>query len=130
MCIRDRVYTAVTEEVAFNELEVFNDKLGRKYPNIYRSLSDHWATLSTYFKYPDAVRKLIYTTNAIEGFNRQLRKVTKSRTVFPSDNSLLKMLYLATMDITKKWTGRRQDWGEIRSQLEIYFEERLADKEI
>ena len=113
-----------------NELEVFNDKWGKKYPKIYRSWSDHWATLSTYFKYPDAVRKLIYTTNAIEGFNHQLRKVTKSRTVFPSDNSLLKMLYLATMDITKKWTGRRQDWGEIRSQLEIYFEERLADKEI
>ena len=125
-----RVYTAVTEEVALNELEVFNDKWGKKYPKIHRSWSDHWATLSTYFKYPDAVRKLIYTTNAIEGFNRQLRKVTKSRTVFPSDNSLLKMLYLATMDITKKWTGRRQDWGEIRSQLEIYFEERLADKEI
>lgn len=125
-----RVYTAVTEEVALNELEVFNDKWGKKYPKIYRSWSDHWATLSTYFKYPDAVRKLIYTTNAIEGFNHQLRKVTKSRTVFPSDNSLLKMLYLATMDITKKWTGRRQDWGEIRSQLEIYFEERLADKEI
>lgn len=125
-----RVYTAVTEEVALNELEVFNDKWGKKYPKIHRSWSDHWATLSTYFKYPDAVRKLIYTTNAIEGFNRQLRKVTKSRTVFPSYNSLLKMLYLATMDITKKWTGRRQDWGEIRSQLEIYFEERLADKEI
>ena len=60
--------------------------------------------------YPEAVRRLIYTTNAIEGFNRQLRKVTKSKTVFPSDDSLLKMLYLATMDITKKWTGHRQDW--------------------
>ena len=64
--------------------------------------SERWATLSTYFKYPNEVRKLIYTTNAIEGFNRQLRKVTKSKTVFPSDDSLLKMLYLATMDITKK----------------------------
>ena len=63
---------------------------------------DNWATQSTYFKYPEAVRRLIYTTNAIEGFNRQLRKVTKSKTVFPSDDSLLKMLYLATMDITKK----------------------------
>ena len=74
---------------------------------------------------PEAVRHLIYTTNAIEGFNRQLRKVTKSKTVFPSDDSLLKMLYLATLDITKKWTGHRQDWGQIHSQLEIYFEERL-----
>ena len=88
-------------------------------------LPDNRATLSTYFKYPEAVRRLIYTTNAIEGFNRQLRKVTKSKTVFPSDDSLLKMLYLATMDITKKWTGHRQDWGQIHSQLEIYFEERL-----
>ena len=64
-----------------------------------------------------------------EGFNRQLRKVTKSRTVFPSDDSLLKMLYLATMDITKKWTGRRRDWSQIRAQLEIYFEERLEKAE-
>ena len=87
---------------------------------------DNWANLSTYFKYPEAVRRLIYTTNAIEGFNRQLRKVTKSKTVFPSDDSLLKMLYLAMMDITKKWTGHRQDWGQIHSQLEIFFEERLS----
>lgn len=71
------------------------------------------------------MRRLIYTTNTIEGFNRQLRKVTKSKTVFPSDDSLLKMLYLAMIDITKKWTGHRQDWGQIHSQLEIYFEERL-----
>ena len=77
-----------------------------------------------------AVRRLIYTTNAIEGFNRQLRKVTKSKTVFPSDDSLLKMLYLATMDIMKKWTGHRQNWGQIHSQLEIYFEERLAGRNL
>ena len=86
---------------------------------------DNWANLSTYFKYPEAVRRLIYTTNMMEGFNRQLRKVTKSKTVFPSDDSLLKMLYLAMIDITKKWTGHRQDWGQIHSQLEIFFEERL-----
>jgi len=76
-----------------------------------KSWKDNWVNLSTYFKYPEAVRRLIYTTNAIEGFNRQLRKVTKSKTIFPSDDSLLKMLYLAMMDITKKWTGHRQDWG-------------------
>ena len=86
---------------------------------------DNWANLSTYFKYPEAVRRLIYTTNTIEGFNRQLRKVTKSKTVFPSDDSLLKMLYLAMIDITKKWTGHRKDWGQIHSQLEIFFKERL-----
>ena len=119
------VYAAPTEETALNELELFKDKWDSKYPKIYKSWHDNWATLSTYFKYPEAVRRLIYTTNAIEGFNRQLRKVTKSKTVFPSDDSLLKMLYLATLDITKKWTGHRQDWGQIHSQLEIYFEERL-----
>ena len=124
------VYAAPTEETALNELELFKDKWDGKYPKIYKSWNDNWATLSTYFKYPEAVRRLIYTTNAIEGFNRQLRKVTKSKTVFPSDDSLLKMLYLAAMDITKKWTGHRQDWEQIHSQLEIYFEERLAGRNL
>ena len=114
----------------WEEFELFKDKWDSKYPKIYKSWNDNWATLSTYFKYPEAVRRLIYTTNAIEGFNRQLRKVTKSKTVFPSDDSLLKMLYLATMDITKKWTGHRQDWGQIHSQLEIYFEERLIGRNL
>lgn len=121
-----RVYAAPTEETAFSALEEFGNRWNGKYPKISKSWSDNWATLSIYFKYPEPVRRLIYTTNAIEGFNRQLRKVTKSKTVFPSDDSLLKMLYLATMDITKKWTGHRQDWGVIHSQLEIYFEERLS----
>ena len=123
------VYAAPDEATALEELESFGEKWNGKYPKIYKSWSDRWPTLSTYFKYPDEVRKLIYTTNAIEGFNRQLRKVTKSKTVFPSDDSLLKMLYLATMDITKKWTGRRRDWAQIRAQLEIYFEERLEKLE-
>ena len=120
-----RVYAAPTEETALTELEKFDEKWSGKYPKIAKSWKDNWANLSTYFKYPEAVRRLIYTTNTIEGFNRQLRKVTKSKTVFPSDDSLLKMLYLAMMDITKKWTGHRQDWGQIHSQLEIFFEERL-----
>lgn len=117
-----RVYAAPTEEAVLNELELFKDKWEAKYPKIYKSWHDNWATLSAYFKYPEAVRRLVYTTNAIEGSSRQLRKVTKSKTVFPSDDSLLKMLYLAMMDIAKKWTGHRQDWGQIHSQLEIYFE--------
>ena len=121
-----RVYAAPTEEIALAELDGFDEKWSGKYPKIAKSWKDNWANLSTYFKYPEAVRRLIYTTNAIEGFNRQLRKVTKSKTVFPSDDSLLKMLYLAMMDITKKWTGHRQDWGQIHSQLEIFFEERLS----
>lgn len=120
-----RVYAAPTEETAHSELERFREIWNGKYPKIYKSWTDRWATLSTYFKYPEPVCRLIYTTNAIEGFNRQLRKVTKSKTIFPTDDSLLKMLYLAMIDITKKWTGHRQDWGIIHSQLEIYFEERL-----
>ena len=104
--------------------------MGQEIPKDSASWQDNWPNLSTYFKFPQEVRRLIYTTNAIEGFNRQLRKVTKSKTVFPSDDSLLKMLYLATMDITKKWTRHRQDWGQIHSQLEIYFEERLAGRNL
>ena len=83
------------------ELESLGKKWNNNYPKIYKSRNERWATLSTYFKYPNEVRKPIYTTNAIEEFNRQLRKITKSKTVFPSDGSLLKLLYLATMTITK-----------------------------
>lgn len=116
-----RVYAAVDEETALYELEAFGEKWNSKYPKIAQSWEANWPKLSTYFKYPQEVRTLIYTTNAIEGFNRQLRKVTKSKSVFPTDDSLLKMLYLAMMDITKKWTGRRQDWSRIHAQLSIYF---------
>lgn len=120
-----RVYAAVDEQTALSELDRFEELWGKKYPKIGRSWRDNWAGLSTYFKYPGEIRRIIYTTNAIEGFNRQLRKVTKAKPIFPTDDSLLKMLYLATMDITKKWTGRRQDWGLIHSQLEIFFADRL-----
>lgn len=116
-----RVYAAVDEQTALSELDSFDEKWSSKYPKIAISWRANWANLSTYFKYPEAVRTLIYTTNTIEGFNRQLRKVTKNKSVFPTDDSLLKMLYLAMMDITKKWTGKRKDWGQIHSQLEIFF---------
>lgn len=120
-----RIYTAPNEDTALYELEGFEEKWGKKYPKISDSWRNNWPRLSTYFKYPQEVRTLIYTTNAIEGFNRQLRKVTKSKSVFPSDDSLFKMLYLAMIDITKKWTGRRKEWGQIHSQLEVYFADRL-----
>ena len=119
-------YKDLKKLMADLKTEKKNKKWDSKYPQIHKSWSERWPTLATYFKYPEAVRRLIYTTNTIEGFNRQLRKVTKSKTVFPSDDSLLKMLYLAMMDITKKWTGHRQDWGQIHAQLEIFFVERLA----
>lgn len=120
-----KVYGAVNEDTALYELEQFSAKWDSKYPKISQSWQAHWAELSTYFKYPQSVRTMIYTTNSIENFNRQLRKVTKSKAVFPNDDALLKMLYLAQVDITRKWTGRRRDWGEIHSQLEIFFADRL-----
>lgn len=120
-----RVYAAVDENTALTELDSFDEKWNKKYPKIAISWRNNWANLSTYFKYPQEVRTLIYTTNTIEGFNRQLRKVTKNKGVFPTDDSLLKMLYLAMIDITKKWTGARRNWGQIHSQLEIFFADRL-----
>lgn len=121
------VYAAVDEGAALAALDAFSARWDKKYPKIAQSWRDNWANLSTYFKYPQEVRRLIYTTNAIEGFNRQLRKVTKSKSVFPTDDSLLKMLYLAMMDITKKWTGRRQDWSLIHAQMAVFFADRIPE---
>ena len=121
------VYAAVDEDAALMALDAFSEHWDKKYPTISQSWRANWANLSTYFKFPQELRRLIYTTNAIEGFNRQLRKVTKAKSVFPTDESLFKMLYLAMMDITKKWTGRRQDWSMIHAQLAVYFEDRMPD---
>ena len=121
------VYAAVDEPAALDALDTFAEHWDKKYPKISQSWRDNWANLSTYFKFPQALRRLIYTTNTIEGFNRQLRKVTKSKSVFPTDDSLFKMLYLAMIDITKKWTGRKQDWSMIHAQLAIYFEDRMPN---
>lgn len=121
------VYAAVDEDAALMALDTFSEHWDKKYPTISQSWRENWANLSTYFKFPQELRRLIYTTNAIEGFNRQLRKVTKAKSVFPTDESLFKMLYLAMMDITKKWTGRRQDWSMIHAQLAVYFEDRMPD---
>ncbi len=121
------VYTAPDEASALAALEFFSGKWDKKYPKISQSWQSNWANLSTYFKFPAELRKLIYTTNAIEGFNRQLRKVTKSKSVFPTDDSLFKMLYLAMIDITKKWTGRRQDWSQIHAQLSVFYADRMPD---
>lgn len=121
------VYAAADEQSALSALDDFEAAWGKKYPKIAPSWRENWANLSTYFKFPQEVRRLIYTTNAIEGFNRQLRKVTKSKSVFPTDDSLLKMLYLVMIDITKKWTGRRMDWSAIHAQLAVYYEDRMPD---
>ncbi|MFC5649555.1 IS256 family transposase, partial [Paenibacillus solisilvae] len=93
---------------------------------ILRSWRQNWEELATFFKYPAEIRKIIYTTNIIESYHRQLRKVTKGKSIFPTDESLLKMLYLATMDVTRKWTGRVQNWGQILLQLSVFFPDRIG----
>lgn len=125
-----QVYQAATEEAALENLDSLEENWGKKYPSSIASWRNNWPQLSTYFKYPPEIRKLIYTTNSIENFNRQLRKVTKTRTIFPTDDALFKILYLAMMDITKKWTGKSWDWGQTLNQLCIYFGDRISPSDI
>lgn len=124
------IYKAATEALALQELDAFESKWGAKYPNAVRSWRNNWEELSAFFKYPQELRKIIYTTNAIENFNRQLRKVTKTKAAYPSDDALMKALYLAVRDITKKWSGRVQGWGTILDQLMIYFDGRISEKDL
>ena len=124
------VYQAATEEQALENLDSLEENWGKKYPTSIASWRNNWPQLSTYFKYPQEIRKIIYTTNAIENFNRQLRKATKAKTVFPTDDSLFKSLYLAMIDITKKWTGKSWEWGQTLDQLCIYFEDRISPSDL
>jgi transposase-like protein len=119
------VYQAINEEAALMALDELEAKWGEKYYIAVKPWRDNWDEIATMFEYPAEIRRLIYTTNAIESFNRQLRKVTKSKSSFPTDDSLLKILYLAMMDITKKWTMRIKDWGKIINQLAIHFKGRI-----
>ena len=120
-----KVYGAVSEEAALYALEEFREKWGKKYPQILKSWDANWAELSTYFKYPQEVRTLIYTTNAVEGFHRMLRKFTKTKTIFPTDDAVRKSVYLAIQEISRKWTIPVRDWGIIIGQLSIFFGDRL-----
>lgn len=126
------IYQAPTEEAAFKGLDALEKNWGKKYPSSVDSWKNNWAQLCTYFKYPSEIRKLIYTTNSIENFNRQLRKVTKTRTIFPTDDALFKLLYLAMMDITVKWGGKSNqwNWGTVLNQLMIFFEGRISPEDI
>ncbi len=120
-----RVYTAATEELAKQELEAFSKEWNKKYPHIIKSWKKNWPELSTFFKYSKSIRKLMYTTNTIESFHRSIRKVTKNRAIFPTEDALLKLFYLAISDIEKKWTQTIRNWGAIFSELSIFFEERV-----
>lgn len=120
------VYRAATKDLAEQQLDALEQKWGKKYPLVINSWRNNWDKLSTYFKYDPAIRKLIYTTNTIEGFHRQVRKVTKTKGAFPSDMALLKLIYLAYLNIRKKWTQPLQNWSLTVSQLAIWFEGRLT----
>jgi len=120
------VYQAATKELAEQQLDALDQKWGKKYPLVINSWRNNWAKLSTYFKYDPAIRKLIYTTNTIEGFHRQVRKVTKTKGAFPSDVALMKLIYLAYLNIRKKWTQPLQNWSLTISQLAIWFEGRFT----
>lgn len=119
------IYTAPSESAAAEELDQFEAAWGSKYPLIVRSWRNNWAEIATFFKYPPEIRKIIYTTNVIESYHRQLRKVTKGKSVFPTDEALLKMLYLVTQDVLRKWTGRIHNWGQILLQLSIFFPDKV-----
>jgi putative transposase len=119
------VYKAPTEEAALSSMDEFEAKWGGKYPLAVKSWRVNWNELSTMFKYPPEIRKLIYTTNAIENFNRQLRKVTKTKSAFVSDDALMKILYLTTMNIVDKWTMPIKEWGAILDNLLVFFGDRV-----
>ncbi|WP_078429611.1 IS256 family transposase [Alkalihalobacterium alkalinitrilicum] len=123
-----KVYQALTMEEAELAFEEFKEKWGKKHPIIIRSWEANWIELTAYFAYPPAIRKMIYTTNIIEGYHRQLRKVTKTKTAYPTDEALRKIIYLATMEVSKKWTMPLIGWKECISQLAIYFEDRLKSE--
>lgn len=116
------IYSSPNEATALKELDLFEEKWAKKYSIAVSSWRRNWTELATFFKYSPEIRKIIYTTNSVESYNRQLRKVTKSKSSFPSDSSLMKMLYLATIDITKKWSQPIRQWHLILDQLNIYFD--------
>ena len=119
------VYTAITEEQALDALGDFDEKWGNQYPHIAKSWQNNWQNLVVFLQYPDVIRRIIYTTNAIEGFNSQLRKVTNNKKVFPNDEAVFKILYLTIDYITRKWTMPVQNWGEAMAHFLIKFEARI-----
>ena len=117
------VYQAINEEEALNNLMKFKETWGKTYPSCVKSWEENWDILSTFFAYPVEVRRIIYTTNIIEGLNRQFRSITKTKPSFTNDDSLRKMLYLASKKIVEHWTARCRNWDQVLNQLDIMFSE-------
>ena len=115
------IYTAPSEESALVAIDDFENVWGARYPLVVQPWRRNWGEIATFFKYPPEIRKLIYTTNMIESYHRQLRKITKGKSVFPTDEALLKMLYLVTQNIMIKWTSRIHNWGQILLQPSVFF---------
>ena len=121
------VYRASTLGAAETALDALEAKWGKQYPIVIKSWRNKWELLSAYFKYPEPIRKVMYTTNSVEAVHRQFRKLTKTKGGFPNDNSLLKLLYLGIQNASKKWTMPVRSWNLALSQLAIFFEGRLDD---
>jgi putative transposase len=121
------VYQAGTLELAEYYLDELEQKWGKKYPVVIKSWRNNWTRLSQYFKYPEQIRRLIYTTNTVEGYHRMVRKVTKSKGAFTSDMAMLKLVYLATLNFRKRWINNLRDWPQIINQLFVYFDERIKN---
>jgi len=119
-----KIYEAINEDEAMNGLIEFKDKWAKNYPSCVRSWEENWDILTTFYAYPAEVRKIIYTTNIIEGLNRQFRKITKNKPSFTNDDSLRKMLYLASQNIVNHWTVVCRNWDMVSNQLWILFEGR------
>lgn len=120
------VYKATSKDLAEHQLLELEEKWGKKYPAVLKSWNDNWENLTQYFKYPEELRRLIYTTNIVEGFHRQIRKYTKNKGAFTSENALVKLIYCACQKVLEKWSQPIQNWALIISQLQIYFEGRLS----
>ena len=120
------IYTAPTEEAALEKLTLLEETWGKKYPLALKSWKQNWPNLSTFFKYPQEIRTMIYTTNAVESVHRQFRKVTKARALFPHDDALKKMLFLAYRDLSKKWANPTPNWAFVISQFSIIFDDRIG----
>jgi transposase-like protein len=124
------IYNANNEEQGYERLLEFEQKWGKKYPLSCKTWLDNWLNLSAFFEYDPIIRKIMYTTNPIEGVHRQIRKITKTKGAFPSDQALLKLMYLVILNISKKWTMPIQNWGMAVSQLYIKFGDRVLKENI
>jgi transposase-like protein len=120
-----KIYESSSEREGLEELDNFAEKWDKKYPSISKSWRTNWENLNEFFNYPAEIRKVIYTTNAIESLNSSLRKVTQKRSAFPTDDSIYKVLYLAISNVSKKWTRPIKDWGAALNQFAIYFGDRV-----